>query len=43
MSKLLNVDKFKNFPQKKLYVHKFYNENYPFGYKKKHMHHFCLI
>ena len=29
---LLNVDKLKNFPQKKVYVHKLYNENYPFGY-----------
>ena len=34
---LLNVDKLKNFPQKKVYVHKLYNENYPFSYKK-HMH-----
>ena len=34
---LLNVDKLKNFPQKKVYVHKLYNENYPFSFKK-HMH-----
>ena len=31
---LLNVDKLKNFPQKKVCVHKLYNENYPFSYKK---------
>ena len=34
---LLNVDKLKNFLQKKVYVHKLYNENYPFSFKK-HMH-----
>ena len=39
---LLNVTKLKNFPQKKVYVHKLYNENYPFSYKK-HMHMFFLI
>ena len=33
------MDKLKNFLQKKVYVHKFYNENYSFSYKK-HMHHF---
>ena len=32
---LLNVDKLKNFPQKKVYVHKLYNENYLFSYKKQ--------
>ena len=36
---LLNVEKFKNFPQKKVYVHKLYNENYQFSYKK-HMSNF---
>ena len=34
---LLNVDKLKNVPQKKVYVHKLYNENYPFSFEK-HMH-----
>ena len=38
LSKLfLNVDKLKNFPKKKVYVHMLYNENYLFIYKK-HMH-----
>ena len=39
---LLNVDKLKNFPQKSIYVHKLYNENYPFSYKK-HMHIFLNL
>ena len=33
---LLNVNKLKNFLQKKVYVHKFNNENYQF-WCKKHM------
>ena len=36
---LLNMNKLKNFLQRKVYVHKFYNENYPFS-NKKHMHYF---
>ena len=36
---LLNVDKLRNFPQKKVYVHKLYKENYPFSYKKN----ICMI
>ena len=39
---LLNMDKLKNFPQKKVYIHTLYNVNYPFSYKK-HMHIFFLI
>ena len=39
---LLDMNKLKNFLQKKVYVHKFYNENYPLSYKK-HMHYFFLI
>ena len=31
---LLYVNKLKDFFQIKLYVHNFYNENYPFSYKK---------
>ena len=38
---LLYVDKLKNFSQKKVYVHKFNNENYLFSYKK-HMHIFFI-
>ena len=34
------MNKVKNFLQKKVYVLKFYYENYPLNYKKKHMHYF---
>ena len=36
---LLNMNKLKKFLQKKVYVHKFYNENYPLSYKKN----VCII
>ena len=40
---LLNVDKLKNFPQKKVYIHKLYiNENYPFSFKKTYAYFFLI-
>ena len=36
------MNKLKNFLQRKVDVHQFYNENYPLRYKKKHMHYFFL-
>ena len=34
LSTSLNMNKLKNILQKKVYVHKFYKENYPLSYKK---------
>ena len=36
------MNKLKNFLQKKVYVRKIYNQNYPFSYTK-HMHYFFII
>ena len=37
------MNKLKNCLQKKVYVHKFYNENYPLSYKKTYALFFFIL
>ena len=39
---LLNIDKLKNFSQKKVCIHKLYNVNYPFSYKNTYAYFFLI-